>query len=488
MTITVNTPDGGTASFPDDTSKDDIVSAMKAKFGGPDDSKPDEGGVLTTAANVAKSLSDTITFGAGDYTRSLATGEDVGKLQESSKKAHEDLGAWDVPVTMAGYAIGPGKFGAAERIGADLVGRGVGRSWAHGAGAAAEGAGATALGDIGHGETPGMDVVTGGALAAPFGAAVGGRGRALGPAIERATSKPKLTDAIEDFRGPETPPPKTVPEAVLQANKDRNYQTLEATPVKARDAGQAFNQALGSLSPGEQASLSDTLKGRISNISDLLDNSPKLTLGDLHAFSTSIATGMRSPGDRIAGARLAEAFNSLDPQGLMGKARLSQGQLADTQKLTKGMSDVGWFGDPSKVIKQAGSDTAGGRMNYSPAGREAMEKLAQSGPSQFNEMVRNLTAMGVNHGVSAGMGALGGGALGHATLGAIIGATQGTGKADVGKAAVQWYTNKAARRAMKAAIAATSSGLKATPDMYRKAPWLSQGGRQAVYGEEAANR
>lgn len=64
MTITVNTPDGGTAQFPDGTPPDAMTAALKQKFGGPaaqDDGK--DFGALFAALHGA---ADTATFGLAD--------------------------------------------------------------------------------------------------------------------------------------------------------------------------------------------------------------------------------------------------------------------------------------------------------------------------------------------------------------------------------------------------------------------------------------
>ena len=190
--------------------------------------------------------------------------------------------------------------------------------------------------------------------------------------------------------------------------------------------------------------------------------------------------------DATAAAKVGEALTALAPDQL-NTARLAQGKWADSVRMTKQLNDLGWFGNPSQAIASAAKGTApGARTVYSDAGRKAMEDLANAGPSKFSEMAQNLGALGINHGVSAGIGALGGGALGHATLGAILGATQGTGKADVGKSIMQAYNTRAAKRALEAAIAATSTGQPATADMFRSAPWLRQAARQGVYGYGAS--
>jgi hypothetical protein len=476
MTITVNTPDGGTASFPDDTPKDAIVGAMKSKFGGPDDS----GGALNTAANVAKSFSDTFTFGTGDYLRSLMTGEDLSKLRESSKKAHEDLGLWDLPVTIAGYTANPfGMAGVGERVGAGLVARGVPKLAAYGAGAATEGATAQTLGDIGHGEAPGWDVVGAGALSAPLGAAVGGRGRAVLPAVERAVGKPSVGSAVKDLLGPETPPPAAVTKDVLEANKKAAYDVLERTPIKPPTVGNALSSAISGLTPGQEAGLSGGMRAQIKQVSDVIDNAPKLTLGDVDNFQKSIGSVAARGGtdaDKVAAAKVGEALRALGGQP-MKDAQMAQARLGDTNWLSNA--------DPTTVAAEAAKRLANQRMNYDPAGRMAMTDLANSAPGPWTTMAQNALGSAATMGAKVAAGHVLGGLAGHADIGSIIGLL--AGKESKGSLA-QAYRNYQARKAMKAALASTSQpGVYVNADSYRNAPWLRQAARQAVYARGASD-
>ena len=86
--ITVNTPDGGTAQFPDDTPQDAVVSAMKSKFGGPDASSSDDS-ALGQAGNFAYRAANTGTLHALDYglagVHTLTGGDDLATISSQKR-------------------------------------------------------------------------------------------------------------------------------------------------------------------------------------------------------------------------------------------------------------------------------------------------------------------------------------------------------------------------------------------------------------------
>ena len=501
MTITVNTPDGGTAQFPDDTPQDKIVSAMKAKFGGPDNSagqfKPGFADQLVGAATLH--APDYLEAGGNWLAREAGINKnapDLAQIRERNAQYGQEHPILATTADMLGYAWGPGKLGIGEKLAAGAAARGLGPRLAGAVGSAGEAGIATAAGDVSLGETPGSDVVTNMGVGGALGAAIGNRGRALGPALGRAAGKVGTkaadTDVLgpvaKDFLGPEVPPPRALGESVLKANMDDAYTKLEGIAVKPPTVGNALQRTLGSLTPGERAGISDTLQGRISKISDIIDNSPRLTLGDIHAFGTEISTGMRSPVDSKVGAKIAETFNRLDPRGLMEDARMKYGQFQDAQTLNKGLDASKWYkgANAADTIATAAERTApDARTKFSPAGREAMAALGNAGPNEFGKMADYLLAKGGNKAVAAGIGALGAGPFGHAALGALAGAS-GVGPGGIGGYLARLRTNAAARRAMKAALAATSTGQRATADMFRGAPWYSQAARQALYARGAS--
>ena len=268
MTITVNTPDGGTAQFPDDTPQDAIVGAMKAKFGGPSDDKPmfSVGPGSDKIGEFVGKVADAATAGFGAQALDklgLAQGPNGETVAKQVENAGQDIGPLaSGAADIAGYAIGPGKLGIGARIAEGAAAR-LGARGAQALGSAGEAAAASAAGDIGHGETPGWDVLGNATVGGALGGLIGGHGRSVVPAVERAAGKGSVGDAIADLRGPEYPPPKAVPEADLEAAKNAAYQKLNDIPASAKDINSSFRGALGELTPGQLADLSTPMMSQL---------------------------------------------------------------------------------------------------------------------------------------------------------------------------------------------------------------------------------
>ena len=134
MTITVNTPDGGTAEFPDGTDPGTITSAMKAKFGGPDSkSGPSvDDSALGQAGNFLYRGVDTGLMHAPDYALAglhaieRGTGYDPNATDLDQIRAQNDQYASMHPIQaltadVAGYGLGFGKLGLAAKDCAELA-------------------------------------------------------------------------------------------------------------------------------------------------------------------------------------------------------------------------------------------------------------------------------------------------------------------------------------------------------------------------------
>src|SRR5580704_3446850 len=67
MTITVNTPDGGTAQFPDGTPTSAMTSALQAKFGGPSGATaaPAQTDASSKMSGIGRTLENALTLGGG---------------------------------------------------------------------------------------------------------------------------------------------------------------------------------------------------------------------------------------------------------------------------------------------------------------------------------------------------------------------------------------------------------------------------------------
>ena len=181
----------------------------------------------------------------------------------------------------------------------------------------------------------------------------------------------------------------------------------------------------------------------------------------------------------------------------MDSASMAHANLKDSMMLDSALN-----GDitPQQAIANAAQGIGSNSNNlYSTAGRNAMTELANAGPGKLNQWLQTKAAQGINTGVKGGLiGTLGhtlGGALGDPGLGAILGAEQGITKnaGGIGGFLVNPAANRlpiasnaSARRAIKAARAAVSSGQPATAAMYQGYPWIRKAAQTGLMSEAAA--
>ena len=468
MTITVNTPDGGTAEFPDGTDPGTITSAMKAKFGGPDttsDSKPlfSLTGTDKVGEFVGK-VADAATAGFGaSALDKLGLGQGPGgqTVAKQVESAGQDIGPVGSAIADAtGYGLGLGKFGIAGRIakaalpGAEAVG--LGARTAGALGTAGEAGIATTAGDIGHGETPGMDV--------PLSMGVGG---ALGAAIGGARTAPPAARSVAD----------------LTADEAAKYANLKTMPVNPTMVNRGVASAVKTLDPSEISGLSGSFKQQFSDVIKQVNSGLPLSANDMNSMARQLGAAQRGGTDSIAGARIGEVLRSFysDPQ-------------ADARLASAKVKDMGWLTDPdltpAEKVAQAKSNINDPGMLMDDPTRAAMTNLANAGPGKWAQRAQNLVATGINAGVKMGLGGAVGDAFGEGGLGAVIGALEGKSTGGLGGALARYPSNAAIKRAIQAAQAATSTGQAATPGMYRS-PWPARGAQAAlpvVYGVGAAGQ
>jgi hypothetical protein len=229
--------------------------------------------------------------------------------------------------------------------------------------------------------------------------------------------------------------------------------------------------------------MSGSMGAQIKQVGDIIDNSPKLTMGDVDSFQRSIGAAKQSSVDEKISAKVGEALRALTGQP-GADARMAQARLSDVQTLQDMMKN-----DPSKAAGWAKSQLDDPRMLYDPTGRMAMTDLANSGPSKFTEMAQNLGARGVNMGIAGAAGGGLGALAGHGLIGAGLGVVEGRSPGGIGGILMRQYNNRKARQAMKAALASVSQpGRYVSPDAYAMRPWASSGLRQALYAHAASGQ
>ena len=480
MTITVNTPDGGTASFPDDTDPGTITSVMKAKFGGPASSGyGDNDSLASEAGNTAYRAANTGTLGAldwglaGIHKLERATGYDpnatdidqIRKQNDDWQSAHPLLALGG---DVVGYGAGLGKLGIAARLAKGAEGLGVGSGLARIAGGAGEAAGVTAAGDIGHGEAPGSDVLTSAAL-----------GGALGPLASKGSKVMPVGKSI----------------AALEADKDATLQTIAQNKVGNIKPYQDFTAARSSISPGAQSGITGPMKSKLDDIQQTIANSSDLNAKDLWSMRKNINDAATSNEDRVAAKTVGDALHNIAPAD-MDAASLAHAQFKDAGMLDDALS--GKISQADVIARaQAGVDPASKNF-YSPAGRAAMTDLANAGPGPWNKWLQEKAAQSINTaGKATALGYGGhflGGLAGDAGLGELFGLSKGISKnaSGVGGAIVNQVAKRlpiaskaSAKRAILAARASVG-GQPATAAMYQQPDWLAQAARRGLLSQGAA--
>ena len=431
MTITVNTPDGGTASFPDDTDPGAITSAMKAKFGGPASSGYGaDDSLASKAGNTAYRAADTGTLGAldwglaGIHKLERATGYDPNATDID--QIHAQNADWQsahpllaLGGDVVGYGAGLGKLGIAAKLAKGAEGLGASAGAARALGGAGEAAGLTAAGDVGHGETPGMDVLY-----------AGGAGGALGAALGGKTAAP-VGQSIADLQG---------------ASKSA-FGAMDATPAAVADVKSVVKDPISDLKPGQQAGVTPGMKAQLDQTNDIIDKAPNLSIGDVYGFRKSLNNAARSSEDKILAKKVGNSLMDLAPDQ-MKEASLAHGRVQDAT----------WLSDqnlsPQDLRNKAQGNLDSPMMAMDDTSQQAMQKLAGSAPGMARRAIGNAAGAGVNMVLPTLLG----GGLGDAALGGILGFERGTGSG-LGALAKNRILNAPTAKARRAAIAAIGGNL-----------------------------
>jgi hypothetical protein len=483
MTITVSTPDGGTASFPDGTPQDTMESALSAKFHSPSAGTPD-------GANPYGFAESALSSGTAHLSdRALATVTPGGYDTVQKQKAQYDQ---EHPVLsgvagLIGYGMGFGKLGMGDAVAGKLATAGAGPRLAGGLGTAAEfGASGTASRMVDDPANPG-GAVEGGAGDALLGLGMGsvlghfGGPRAVTSPVGEALAAGGEKSPVGSFAPFRSDAPQPTSIEDLQAQQAAAIAKMKATPVDSDIVGNKIDSAVSSLRPGELSGLSPGFVEQVGRVRSINENlGDNLTVDDVNSFQRNIGSAMRSPADTIAGARIGEALRSLYPE---------QQQAANLASAR--IKDMGWLGSVGArdAPAQAAAKIApGSGMAFDDAGRAAMQNIADTAANNntFTGMARNLANVGTDklagtagHIIGSQIGAMAGGP---------IGAVAGAFAPDVLKYLANRVTNASTLRAIKAAQIAISTG-RTPPEqtIHPIVPWALQAARQAL-AAHAANQ
>ena len=326
------------------------------------------------------------------------------------------------------------------------------------AGYGAEGAGTGWLSAVGRGEDPTTATLWGG-LFGMGGGALGGAGR--GGAVPQAADR-----------------------AALEADQAAKLAALKQPKFNPTDVDSAYRDAVVSLDPAQRANVSygfrqNVIRNRAENA-----RTGGTTAADVNGFARNPFDAVRTNGDGVLAARIRD--NLVGPRGVLATAPTltghAPGEALDLhnafQTSTAKLGDHDWLTNTN--INKAPAEAAtklqsGSGMLYDPAGRDAVQRLADMAPKSatptsggagawqgFKDYV---TGALTNKTLGAGLGWAFGGLPGAATdlgvqggLAAIKGARSGAKAGDV-------------QAAIDAAKVATTTGRPTTPfEMLPPAP------------------
>jgi hypothetical protein len=295
MTITVNTPDGGTAQFPDGTPTSAMTSALQAKFGG--------GGATLSSDNdysksplsaVARTFESSADWGTGDLARAMATGKKPSETAAQSSAAAESL-PWYVryPTEAAGYGLGLVNLmdpvtDAAE---AGVLGLGASAKLASLAGLGAEGATVSAVHHVASTDDPGLSDTASAALSgAALNTAAGSAVPLINKGLTKVLGKPGSIDPA-------------VAEAQTKTNRDNLYTQLQSYPVGSNSLKNAYSSA--TLTPGLVPSVTPGFNALIGRQLDQVE-AGGITANDVADFAKDLRAQATSNGDQILAGKISD--------------------------------------------------------------------------------------------------------------------------------------------------------------------------------------
>jgi hypothetical protein len=356
VTITVNTPDGGTAQFPDGTPPSAMTSALQAKFGGPSGATA-QADPASKMSGIGRTLENALTLGGADWAYSKLPGmPSLATQQAQTEAARQSVpAAIRYPAEIGAYAVGPGKLlgpAAAAMTGGPI------------AAGVAEGAMAGGLSSgFGSNFDPGST-----ATGAVTGGALGGVAGGIGKGVAKLGATPGSID----------------PEAAIAATKttrDTLYGQLQNIPVGANSLKNAYASA--TLTPGLEPSVTPAFNTLIGRQLAQVD-AGGISANDVADFAKDLRAQATSNGDQILAGKISDnLLGALPPeaQSTLQAANEAHKQYAMAQNLAKWQRTVGgggsvgqaplteaenWYsGDPEKYATLAGLANQG--QGHSPA-------------------------------------------------------------------------------------------------------------------------
>jgi hypothetical protein len=285
VTITVNTPDGGTAQFPDGTPTGAMTSALQAKFGAPaaSASAPSDNDYSKSPLSaIGRTFESSADWGTGDLIRAAMTGKKPSETAAQSSAAAASL-PWYVryPTEAAGYGFGLANLldpvtDAAE---AGAAGLGAGATLSKIAGTAAEGATVGGVSHVAGSDDPGLTDTAGAALG---GAALGGAAGAAAPLANKALS------GVFGKAGSIDPAAATAATEAIKTAKYGDLHAPGAPTFSASAVSNPYTSSIGDLTDVQRGDVSDSFIKKMQQHVDQMQGAGNISAGGVDEYARSI--------------------------------------------------------------------------------------------------------------------------------------------------------------------------------------------------------
>ena len=292
------------------------------------------------------SATDAISFGADDYLTGkinsllgnseagkivspLSAGMDTDALRKRTAELKGDLGPLGAgSAELAGYALGPGKFEIGGKIAAKLGTGIISRM----AGSAAENAGASVLGTVGHGDTDVGDNLRAAVIGGGIGAATGALPGAKGDLAPSATNSPT---------------------AGLQTATKQAFTPLETVKIDPGHIGPAFDGVTANLSSGMKTDMGDALTSATKKISgemaDKFRSGDDITADDIAKFQKTLGRAGNAPGAGPTDSIIAQQYSDALSKAVSKAPPTDWGNVAPGTDLSQAIGAANKVGNQAKT-------------------------------------------------------------------------------------------------------------------------------------------
>jgi hypothetical protein len=395
VTITVNTPDGGTAQFPDGTPTGAMTSALQAKFGAPaaSASAPSDNDYSKSPLSaIGRTFESSADWGTGDLIRAAMTGKKPSETAAQSSAAAASL-PWYVryPTEAAGYGFGLANLldpvtDAAE---AGAAGLGAGATLSKIAGTAAEGATVGGVSHVAGSDDPGLTDTAGAALG---GAALGGAAGAAAPLANKALT------GVFGKAGSIDPAAATAATEAIKTAKYGDLHAPGAPSFSASAVSNPYTSSIGDLTDVQRGDVSDSFIKKMQQHVDQMQGAGNISAGGVDEYARSIqnAASPTNNAEQVLAGKIRDGLTG--ENGVLATATPTSGHpvgqaydmLSDAQNANKQWEMAQNLGEWQRMnaagapIGQAPLTEAEKYYRGQPADYQSLVDLYKKNQSQFD--------------------------------------------------------------------------------------------------------